>query len=304
MDNEIQKLKTNEDNLKSKASQQHDYKNAELRRSKDGKNPELKGDDGKLLKTHNICLNIAAGSIPKPLWNHTNIEKLALGYNHLEGPISDFFIFGKLWLLSLGKNNFDGQLELLAFKICRTQLKWLDFSSNLLTCPIPSNVSGLQNLGSLSLSSNHLNGNIPSCIFSLPSLEWLDLSDNHFSGNIRDFNSKSLFLVILKQNKLQVLNLLGNHLVGFIGKGKLFNTFENRSYQGNDMLCGFPLSKDCGVDEGVPQTTTKYRLDQEEEEEEGDSTFTSWLTVLMCYGCGLVIGLSIIYIMLSTQYPT
>ncbi|KAG5581870.1 hypothetical protein H5410_052497 [Solanum commersonii] len=60
MDNEIQKLKTNEDNLKSKASQQHDYKNAELRRSKDGKNPELKGDDGKLLKTHNVCLNTAA----------------------------------------------------------------------------------------------------------------------------------------------------------------------------------------------------------------------------------------------------
>ncbi|KAG5599303.1 hypothetical protein H5410_030673 [Solanum commersonii] len=62
MDNEIQKLKTNEDNLKSKASQQHDYKNEELRRSKDGKNPELKGDDGKLLKTHNVCLNIAAST--------------------------------------------------------------------------------------------------------------------------------------------------------------------------------------------------------------------------------------------------
>ncbi|WMV24496.1 hypothetical protein MTR67_017881, partial [Solanum verrucosum] len=60
MDNEIQKLKTNEDNLKSKASQQHDYKNAELRRSKDGKNPELKVDDGKLLKTHNVCLNTPA----------------------------------------------------------------------------------------------------------------------------------------------------------------------------------------------------------------------------------------------------
>ncbi|XP_049365749.1 uncharacterized protein LOC125830615, partial [Solanum verrucosum] len=62
MDNEIQKLKTNEDNLKSKASQQHDYKNAELRRPEDGKNPELKGDDGKLLKTHNVCLNTAAGT--------------------------------------------------------------------------------------------------------------------------------------------------------------------------------------------------------------------------------------------------
>ncbi|WMV13885.1 hypothetical protein MTR67_007270, partial [Solanum verrucosum] len=55
MDNKIQKLK-------SKANQQHDYKNAELRRSQDGKNPELKGDDGKLLKTHNVCLNTAAST--------------------------------------------------------------------------------------------------------------------------------------------------------------------------------------------------------------------------------------------------
>ncbi|WMV09871.1 hypothetical protein MTR67_003256 [Solanum verrucosum] len=67
MDNEIQKLKTNEDNLKSKASQQHDYKNAELRRSEDGKKPELKGDDGKLLKTHNVCLNTAAGEAKRCL---------------------------------------------------------------------------------------------------------------------------------------------------------------------------------------------------------------------------------------------
>ncbi|KAG5586620.1 hypothetical protein H5410_047054 [Solanum commersonii] len=62
MDNEIQKLKTNKDNLKSKAStsQQHDYKNAELSRSKDFKNPELRGDVGKHLKTHNVCLNTVA----------------------------------------------------------------------------------------------------------------------------------------------------------------------------------------------------------------------------------------------------
>ncbi|KAG5581041.1 hypothetical protein H5410_051668 [Solanum commersonii] len=65
MDNEIQKLKTNEDNLKSKASisQQHDCKNAELCRSEDRKNLELKGDVGKHLKTCNICLNAAAAEI-------------------------------------------------------------------------------------------------------------------------------------------------------------------------------------------------------------------------------------------------
>ncbi|WMV49508.1 hypothetical protein MTR67_042893 [Solanum verrucosum] len=82
MDNEIQKLKTNEDNLKSKASQQHDYKNAELRQAEDGKKPELKGDDGKLLKTHNVCLNTAADisdSMAKQEAKHTgNREKTSI----------------------------------------------------------------------------------------------------------------------------------------------------------------------------------------------------------------------------------
>ncbi|XP_015081331.1 uncharacterized protein LOC107024927 [Solanum pennellii] len=67
MDNVIQKLKTNEDTLKSKAniSQQHDYKNAELRGLEDDKIPEIKGDDGKPVKTHNVCLNTAAGTSRK-----------------------------------------------------------------------------------------------------------------------------------------------------------------------------------------------------------------------------------------------
>ncbi|WMV55276.1 hypothetical protein MTR67_048661 [Solanum verrucosum] len=82
MDNEIQKLKTNEDNLKSKASisQQHDYKNAELCRSEDTKNPELKDDVGKHLKTHNICLNTATGLtkdmiIPEDIEQQPEIQK-------------------------------------------------------------------------------------------------------------------------------------------------------------------------------------------------------------------------------------
>ncbi|WMV54260.1 hypothetical protein MTR67_047645, partial [Solanum verrucosum] len=56
MDNEIQKLKT------TSTSQQHDYKNTKLSRSEDSKNPEIKGDVRKHLKTHNVCLNTAAGT--------------------------------------------------------------------------------------------------------------------------------------------------------------------------------------------------------------------------------------------------
>ncbi|WMV33528.1 hypothetical protein MTR67_026913 [Solanum verrucosum] len=57
MNNEIQSLKS-----KASTSQQHDYKNAELSRSENFKNPEIRGDVRKHLKTYNDCLNIAAGT--------------------------------------------------------------------------------------------------------------------------------------------------------------------------------------------------------------------------------------------------
>ena len=80
IDNEIQNLKTNEDNLKSKAniSQQHDYKNAKLRRSEDGKIPEVKGDDRKLPKTYNVCLNTATVTTKKVIEKprNTNLNQL------------------------------------------------------------------------------------------------------------------------------------------------------------------------------------------------------------------------------------
>ncbi|KAG5619996.1 hypothetical protein H5410_005214 [Solanum commersonii] len=81
MNTEIQKLKTNKDNLKSKAStsQQHDYKNAELSLSEDFKNPELRGDVGKHLKTHNDCLNTAIGTKKPKLWMKRNIRNQSYG---------------------------------------------------------------------------------------------------------------------------------------------------------------------------------------------------------------------------------
>ncbi|KAH0724226.1 hypothetical protein KY284_000091 [Solanum tuberosum] len=171
-----------------------------------------------------------SGPLPKPLWNLTNIEILYLDNNHLEGPISQFSRFEKLWVLLIQKNNFDGGLEFLSFNKSWTQLIWLDFSSNSLTGPIPSNVSGLQNLKWLYLSSSHLNGTIPSWIFSLPSLQLFDLRDNHFSGKIQEFKSKALYVIMLKKNQLEgpiataicnqktlkVLDLRSNNLEGTI----------------------------------------------------------------------------------------
>ena len=62
MGNEIEKLKTNEDKLKSIATNQLTQQCTELCRSEDIKVPELEGDDGTLHKTHNIYLSTSAGT--------------------------------------------------------------------------------------------------------------------------------------------------------------------------------------------------------------------------------------------------
>ncbi|WMV07111.1 hypothetical protein MTR67_000496 [Solanum verrucosum] len=169
----------------------------------------------------------------------------------------------------------------------------IDLSSNRFEGHIPSIIGDLVGLRTLNLSHNRLEDHIPASLHQLFVLESLDLSSNKISREIPQQ------LASLKS--LEVLNISHNHLVGCIPKGKQFDTFENSSYQGNDGLHGLPLSKDCGGNEGVLQATTPYGIDQEEEE--GDSSIISWQAVFMGYGCGLVIGLSIIYIMLSTQYP-
>nr|AAV41389.1 Hcr9-Avr4-par1 [Solanum neorickii] len=166
----------------------------------------------------------------------------------------------------------------------------INLSKNRFEGPIPSIVGDLVGLRTLNLSHNALEGHIPASLQNLSVLESLDLSSNKISGEIPQQLASLTFL--------EVLNLSHNHLVGCIPKGKQFDSFGNTSYQGNDGLRGFPLSKLCGGDD---QVTTPAELDQEEEEE--DSPMISWQGVLVGYGCGLVIGLSLIYIMWSTQYP-
>ncbi|PHU05162.1 hypothetical protein BC332_25984 [Capsicum chinense] len=63
MGNEIEKLKTNEDKLKSIATNQLTQQCAELYRSEDIKVPELEGDDGTLHKTHNVYQSTSADNM-------------------------------------------------------------------------------------------------------------------------------------------------------------------------------------------------------------------------------------------------
>ncbi|XP_049395639.1 receptor-like protein Cf-9 [Solanum stenotomum] len=288
----------------------------------------------KYLEVLNLGNNELNDTFPTWLRALPNLMILRLGSNKFFGPIKDSPTskFARIQMIDLSSNGFSGDLPVSLFenfeamkingeksgtreyvadmqgfyytnsfivttkgldlelpRVLTTNII-IDLSGNRFEGHIPGIIGDLIGLRTLNLSHNRLEGHIPASLHQLSVLESLDLSSNKISGEIPQQ------LASLKS--LEVLNLSHNHLVGCIPKGKQFDTFENSSYQGNEGLRGFPLSKDCGGDDGVPQATSQVELDQEG----GDSPMINWQEVLMGYGCGLVIVLSVIYIML-TQNP-
>ncbi|MED6159821.1 hypothetical protein PIB30_045700 [Stylosanthes scabra] len=160
----------------------------------------------------------------------------------------------------------------------------IDLSNNMFDGEIPHVIGELSSLIGLNLSHNEISGNIPQTLGNLTSLEWLDLSWNQLKGEIP--------VCLTNLNFVAVLNLSQNHLEGMIPTGKQFNTFQNDSYIGNPMLCGFPLSKSCN-DEQPPSPI----LHEEEE------SLFGWKAVAVGYGCGMVFGMILGRLFIKTARP-
>ncbi|XP_020161966.1 receptor like protein 27 [Aegilops tauschii subsp. strangulata] len=118
-----------------------------------------------------------------------------------------------------------------------TTFKMIDFSNNAFDGPIPDSVGKLIALHGLNMSHNALTGAIPSKLANLAQLESLDLSQNKLSGMIPQELNMLTYLA--------VLNLSNNNLSGMIPEGQQFSSFTNSSFEGNEGLCGRPLSKQC-----------------------------------------------------------
>ncbi|XP_022735519.1 receptor-like protein 12 [Durio zibethinus] len=125
-----------------------------------------------------------------------------------------------------------------------TKLTTIDLSNNKFRGEIPKVIGNLNSLKGLNLSHNNLSGSIPTSIGNLIGLEWLDLSSNKLVGTIPER--------LLDLTSLSVFNVSENHLQGQVPQGKQFNTFENDSYDGNEGLCGFPVSKGCSNSKPPP----------------------------------------------------
>ncbi|XP_057726223.1 receptor-like protein Cf-9 [Arachis stenosperma] len=161
----------------------------------------------------------------------------------------------------------------------------IDLSNNMFEGEIPQILGELNSLKGLNLSHNKISGMIPQTLGNLTSLEWLDLSWNQLKGEIP--------LSLTNLNFLSVLNLSENQLKGEIPTGKQFNTFQNDSYRGNPMLCGFPLSKSCSNDEEQPPSVFP----------EAKESLFGWKSVAVGYGCGVVFGMFLGRLFIKTAKP-
>ena len=168
-----------------------------------------------------------------------------------------------------------------------TTLTVIDFSNNRFNGEIPEILGELGSLIVLNLSHNSLTGPIPSSLSDLSKLESLDLSSNKLQGKIP--------AQLANLDFLQVLNLSWNNLMGLIPRSNHFDTFTNDSYSGNLDLCGFPLSKDCGNDSDLEPPPTNF--------DETKSELNWKFSILIGYGCGVVFGLSMGYIVFTTGKP-
>ncbi|AES99957.1 putative leucine-rich repeat-containing, plant-type, leucine-rich repeat domain, L [Medicago truncatula] len=191
----------------------------------------------------------------------------------------------QIGLQYMGKNNYYNDSVVVTMKGFSMELTkilttftTIDLSNNLFEGKIPLVIGELNSLKGLNLSNNRITGTIPQSLSKLRHLEWLDLSKNQLTGEIP--------VALTNLNFLSFLNLSNNHLEGVIPTGQQFATFENDSYEGNTMLCGFPLSKSCKNEKDLPPHSTS-----EDEEESG----FGWKTVVIGYGCGAIFGLLLGY---------
>ncbi|KAL8144796.1 hypothetical protein AgCh_003127 [Apium graveolens] len=153
----------------------------------------------------------------------------------------------------------------------------VDLSRNNFTGKIPKSFGSLEWLQLLDLSNNDLTGPIPPSLGNLTQLESLDLSKNKLSGVIPEQLAAQL-------NFLSYFNVSHNLLSGYIPQGPQFKTFNSNSYMENSGLCGFPLSKNCGTVQSLPD-------DNEDDSDENKSpSGFDWLFILVGLGSGLVIG--------------
>ncbi|XVF55869.1 hypothetical protein PTKIN_Ptkin06aG0071000 [Pterospermum kingtungense] len=180
----------------------------------------------------------------------------------------------------------------------------LDLSSNEFTGKLPSEIGKLP-LVVLNISWNRFSGQIPTEIGNIKCLNILDLSRNDFSGTIpRSLNALT---------ELRKFNISYNQfLAGTIPNTGQLATFDKESFLGNPLMQipdfmkdDFPPSKsqdknEFGTNGGGFESENGFLMN--EDSLNSESIF-SWKALLTGYGCGIVFGMAVVYLIFRKGKP-
>ncbi|KAK4361482.1 hypothetical protein RND71_020434 [Anisodus tanguticus] len=239
---------------------------------------------------------------------------LILSSNNLNGTIPSWIpSLPSLSYLDLSNNHLSGQME--EFKY--NKLFWIDLGKNQLQNLIPNSLLNQPDLIFLNLSSTNFSRNLDFSMFSnLSDLDTLDLSHNSYFSWTNE-NQEMSNLPTLSDFNLRYNMLQGSLPIPSIYVQHFFISHNNLSGKIPSIICNLDSLRILDLASNslkgaippclgnmrrveVPREMTTPALDEEE-----DSGFEiSWEAALMGYGCGLIIGFSIVYILLSTQNPT
>ncbi|XP_042491965.1 LOW QUALITY PROTEIN: receptor-like protein 7 [Macadamia integrifolia] len=230
-----------------------------------------------MLQIMDLSSNTFTGNFPVEYFQSLRAMMSKKGNKSEPQYIGNFYYTDSVTIMNKGQ-----EMELVRILTIYTTL---DLSNNRFQGEIPKMIEELTSLVVLNMSHNDLIGQIPSSIGNMEELESLDFSRNKLSGQIPRQLANLTFL--------EFLNLSQNHLEGPIPRGNQLETFLNTSYIENPRLCGFPLSRKCkdNSDDMPPQG----------EKSTNDSKF-DWKFMLMGYGCSMVIGFVIGYIIFKDEW--
>ncbi|XP_057544848.1 putative leucine-rich repeat receptor-like serine/threonine-protein kinase At2g24130 [Amaranthus tricolor] len=201
-----------------------------------------------------LSRNKLTGSIPKGLANLAQLRWLLLYENHLSRPIPPSL--GEcinLEILDLSHNQLSGIIPSEVAGLSSLTL-YLNLSSNLLTGPIPLELSKMDMVLEIDLSTNNLSGTIPSQLESCIALESLNLSNNHLEGSLpntiaqlpylQSFDVSTNELIgeipdsFQASSTLMNLNFSYNKFYGYVPNKGMFSLLNVSSFLGNYGLCG------------------------------------------------------------------
>ncbi|GKV45700.1 hypothetical protein SLEP1_g52757 [Rubroshorea leprosula] len=248
---------------------------------------------GPNLKILHVGSNSITGKIPPEVCIMKCVHILDLSNNNFSGVIPNcvnnltMLVIGNTCPLSI--NPFSKFKQQATIMSKGTKLDYrgrtleyvnsIDLSRNNLIGRIPEEITTIAALGILNLSMNHLSGSIPDTIGNMRWLESLDLSQNQLSGRI-PASLSSL-------TSLSYLNLSYNNLTGKIPSGNQLETLNDPSiYEGNPLLCGFPLPK-CPRDSTSTGSTSAegVRSHKKNHDDNGNKDYDKiWLAISIITG--------------------